>query len=136
MGLLLHHVSISVSDIDASIEFYTSVLGLTPLVRPPFRSSGAWLACGTQQVHLNLKPLSSFDPERAFNPTEPHFAIRVDDLGKMIATLNQHGYSESLGESDAKRLFLDLHGLAGFPQVFVFDPDRNLVEINASTMAQ
>jgi glyoxylase I family protein len=30
------------------------------------------------------------------------------------------------------RMLVDRHGPAGFPQVFILDPDRNTVEINAA----
>jgi catechol 2,3-dioxygenase-like lactoylglutathione lyase family enzyme len=130
-SLSLHHVSISVSNLAKSVEFYTTVIGMYPIKRPPFKSDGAWLACGDQQVHLNPKPLSNFDLARKFNPTEPHFALRTDDLAEMIKRLAQQGYNENQADDDPKRLITDLNGLAGFPQIFVFDPDRNLVEINA-----
>jgi catechol 2,3-dioxygenase-like lactoylglutathione lyase family enzyme len=127
----LHHVSISVSNLEKSVLFYTTVIGLVPILRPPFRSEGAWLAIGEQQVHLNVKPSSHFDPNRKFNPTEPHFALRTDDLKQMIGKLESKGYLDHLDDDDQMRLVKDLDGIAGFPQIFVFDPDRNLVEINA-----
>ncbi len=130
----LHHVSISVSNLVKSVHFYSNVIGLTPILRPPFRSEGAWLACGEQHVHLNAKPTSHFDPNRKFNPTEPHFAIRTVDLSQMIKKLENNGYFSHLHEDDPKRLFTDINSIAGFPQIFVFDPDRNLVEFNARSM--
>jgi hypothetical protein len=30
--------------------------------RPPFKNVGAWLACGTMQLHLTVHPPGSFGP--------------------------------------------------------------------------
>ena len=38
-----HHVSFSVSDLEASLAFYRDVLGLEPIERPDFGLPGAWL---------------------------------------------------------------------------------------------
>ena len=41
--IVLHHVSISCTDLAVSVDFYTRLLGLSVLKRPPFRSRGARL---------------------------------------------------------------------------------------------
>lgn len=135
ISLSLHHVSITVTNLERSLEFYTGTIGLKPLQRPAFRSAGAWLGCGGQHIHLNEKPNPPFPEDRKFNPTESHFALRASDFDLFFQGLRVSGYSEELDESDPKRLFTDLHGLAGFPQLFIFDPDRNLVEINALSLS-
>jgi catechol 2,3-dioxygenase-like lactoylglutathione lyase family enzyme len=131
--LFLHHVSITCTDLAAAVDFYCTVLGLTPMQRPPFKSQGAWLACGSQHVHLNEKPVAPFPADKVINPTEPHFALRCGDFNGMLAQLAAAGFQEGGSESDPKRMMVDRHGPAGFPQVFILDPDRNTVEINAAT---
>jgi hypothetical protein len=54
--LALHHVSLIVTDLPRSLAFYQNLFGLTIMERPPFKSAGAWLACGALQVHLILTP--------------------------------------------------------------------------------
>ena len=130
--ILLHHVSISCTDLAASVDFYTGVLGLSVLQRPPFRSRGAWLACGAQHIHLNEKTVAPFPQDKVINPTEPHFALRCADFDAMITRLSAAGFQEAGDDIDPMRMVLDRNGPAGFPQVFLLDPDRNTVEINAA----
>jgi glyoxylase I family protein len=131
--IFLHHVSISSTNLEASIDFYCRVLGFSVLQRPPFKSQGAWLACGSQQVHLNLKAVPPFAMNKVINPTEPHFAIRCGNLDAMLAKLDAAGFSEERADTHPLRMWIDRNGLAGFPQVFILDPDRNTIEMNAAS---
>lgn len=130
--LFLHHVSITCTDLAASVDFYCRVLGLSLMQRPPFKSRGAWLACGSQHLHLNEKPVAPFPADKVINPTEAHFALRCGDFDGMLAQLVAAGFHEQGPATDPMRMLVDRHGPAGFPQVFVLDPDRNTVEINAA----
>ncbi len=38
----LHHVAVTVTDLDRARRFYSDVLGLVELPRPPFDFGGAW----------------------------------------------------------------------------------------------
>jgi glyoxylase I family protein len=102
--IFLHHVSITCTDLARSVDFYCKVLGLSVLQRPPFKSQGAWLACGPQHVHLNAKALPPFPADKVINPTEPHFAIRCDDFEVILAYLVTAGFRETLPESDPLRM--------------------------------
>jgi glyoxylase I family protein len=42
----LHHVSISVTDLDQARHFYGDLLGLSEIPRPPFDFPGAWYQLG------------------------------------------------------------------------------------------
>lgn len=131
--LLLHHGSITCTDLPASVDFYCRVLGLTVLQRPPFKSRGAWLACGSQHLHLNDKPVLPFPADKVINPTEAHFALRFGNFDAMLEQLIAAGFHENGSETDPRRMMVDRHGPAGFPQVFLLGPDRNIVEINAAS---
>jgi catechol 2,3-dioxygenase-like lactoylglutathione lyase family enzyme len=131
----LHHVSIIVSDLARSTRFYTEIVGLRQMVRPPFKSKGAWLVCGEQHVHINEKPATLFTPVRKFDPTSFHFALRVADYHEAVKWLTSKGYRESETADDPQRLILDPNGPAGFPQAFIFDPDGNLIEFNAAVLS-
>ncbi len=108
----IHHVSVNVSDVAASIAFYSDVLGAAVRVdRPDLGIDGAWLDVGDHQVHLIEAP------------TPPnlgqHFAVRVDDVAAVVAELRGKG----LAVADAVRIGPGL-------QTFVEDPDGNVIELH------
>lgn len=48
----IHHVSLSVTDLQKAKHFYGALLGFKELKRPPFDFPGAWYQIGDQQLHL------------------------------------------------------------------------------------
>jgi catechol 2,3-dioxygenase-like lactoylglutathione lyase family enzyme len=129
--LTLHHVSVIVTDISRSLAFYQKLFGLTTIERPPFKSVGAWLACGTLQVHLILHPPGSFRTGN-IDGDDCHFAFRTDDFDGALATLTANGFREDAAEDDPMRVMVRRNGPAGFPQLYLLDPDRNIIEINGA----
>jgi glyoxylase I family protein len=108
----VHHVSINVTDVQAALDFYTGVLGLTQRTdRPDFGLGGAWLDVGGQQVHLIEAPV----PERRGQ----HFALRVDDLDAAVAELR----AKDIEIADPKPVGTGR-------QTFLYDPSGNMVELN------
>ena len=82
--LAVHHVSITVTDVDTAFAFYTDVLGLVPRHdRPDFGFGGAWLDAGGQQLHL----VEGRPPE----DRGQHFALRVADLDETVVELRGRG---------------------------------------------
>ncbi|MBP1993568.1 VOC family protein [Paenibacillus eucommiae] len=116
----LHHVSLSVRDLEKSKKFYTEVLKFQEIERPPFDSKGVWFAVGSQQLHLleypngeTLRESSSLD--------DGHFAIWVKSYRDTIAWLEEAGVPyEAKPDS-----------IAGFSQIFILDVDRNIVEFDS-----
>ncbi len=132
--LHLHHVSISVSDLERATAFYRDVLELELLKRPPFPSAGAWFGGDTWQVHLNPNLSMPNAAGAAINPTLPHFALRASDFDYWVNKLARRGFSENLAADDPKKTKVDRDGIAKFPQLFLKDPDGNVVEINAPSL--
>lgn len=143
----LHHISLPVEDLARSRAFYGGVLGLTEVPRPrPFEEgpgsfAGAWYQLGAGQVHLIVH-----DPRRPSPPTyrtgkkqdarDVHVALRVASFAEALARLKSKGYR--VGSPDH---FKDMrvspnlpHQGAGFPQLYILDPDRHTIEINAETL--
>ncbi|MBD9371941.1 VOC family protein [Rhizobium sp. ARZ01] len=130
--LALHHVSIITNDLERSLSFYRDVLGLTEIQRPNFPIRGAWLACGSLQLHLVVHPEGSFRSSRSIDRNDWHFALRTDEFERVVQRLIDAGFREDLPEGDPMRLLIARSGPAGFPQLYLCDPDRNVVEVNGA----
>jgi len=121
----IHHVSVCVRDLQRSKQFYERVFGLKEIERPAFDFAGAWYAAGDtgQQLHLIVhdgETLRTGD----IHTRDGHFAMRVPSY-------------------KAAKLWLDGQGVpyearpyakAGFPQIYVLDPDNNIIELNADVL--
>jgi glyoxylase I family protein len=109
----LHHVSVRVRDVPRSRAFYERLLGITTIERPDLGFPGTWYRAGTAEIHLiereKLRP-------SGIDPTDPHFALEVDDLAAVRRALDEAGV-EYLALGD---------GL-----LWVHDPDGNTVELRA-----
>lgn len=130
---VLHHVSVITTNLERSLEFYRDVLGLVPIDRPPFDIAGVWLACGPSQLHLAVYPAGNFRRKSTIDNNDTHFALRVSNFDGTLRLLNGKGFREDLPEGDAKRLVIKRKGPAGFPQIYLLDPDGHVLEINAAS---
>jgi hypothetical protein len=63
-----------------------------------------------------------------------HFAMRVRDFGEALDKLSALGYREEAAADDPLRMIVNRHATAGFPQIYVMDPDHNVIEINAERL--
>lgn len=129
----IHHASLPVTDLERSRQFYREVLGLEEIERPPFDFPGAWFAAGDQQVHLIVHAGATLRGGKGVDSRDIHFALRVASFGAALEHLRSLGYAED-AEDEAMRLKVSPHATAGFPQIYVLDPDRNVVEINAERL--
>lgn len=130
LDFALHHVSVPTTNLAVSSEFYENVLGLKRVARPPFSIEGVWYAVGPLQIHLTAHAGAHFRTGKPVDNDDVHFALRAENFEAAVAFLKSRGFDETLTGDDPKRLILKRTGLAGFPQVFLMDPDRNVIEIN------
>ena len=128
----LHHVSVPVTDVERAKAFYRDVLGLEEIERPPFDFGGAWFALADGQLHLIQHPAATFRGEKPVDSRDTHFAVRVASFRAALERLREHGY-DAESEDDLKRMRVRPDATAGFPQIHLLDPDRNVVEIDAET---
>lgn len=131
---LLHHISLVSKNIQASLAFYRDVLNLAEVKRPDFPIEGRWLRSGGVEIHLIDKSDGTFRKVNSIDHNDVHFAIRVSDFESEIARLKQLGYVEETESGGEKQLRINRHGKAGYPQVFIIDPDNHLIEINAEKL--
>ena len=115
---VLHHASLLVANVDASLAFYCGVLGLDPIERPNLGFAGAWLALGDKQ-QLHLLELPNPDPitgRPIHGGRDRHVALTTPDISVVKAALDAAQVRYTLSISGRKALFCR-------------DPDGNAIEI-------
>ncbi len=118
----LDHLVLTVADIDATADFYTSVLGMTAV---EFGGGRTALSFGRSKINLH-RAGHEFEP-KALRPT-PGSAdlclITPDPLEQVIGELATHGVP--IEEGPVKRT-----GATGpILSVYFRDPDQNLIEVS------
>ena len=134
---MFHHISLPVRDVSRSVAFYRDILGLTQIDRPNFNFQGAWFALGPdQQLHLIMDEGSTFRDGKGLDGRDIHFAIRVGSYRDALAHLVKSGYKKvgSPGVDEFRCMTVAPKAAAGFPQIYLMDPDRNVIEINSDRL--
>jgi catechol 2,3-dioxygenase-like lactoylglutathione lyase family enzyme len=132
----LGHYSIRTTDLDASRNFYTRVLGFKEGFRPPFKFPGIWLYMGGDEVDYGTVHIIGIDlndkqglidylgdksPESLQGTgTIDHVAFLATGLGEMRTRL------QSMGIEFKERTVPAL----GLYQVFINDPSDVTIELN------
>jgi catechol 2,3-dioxygenase-like lactoylglutathione lyase family enzyme len=120
MAAGLNHVSVSSTDFDASIRFYSELFGAEPIPTPNFGFQVQWLRIGEQQLHLFQREVDA--------PTHHHFAITVtiEDLERIYER------AEAMQAIDRRTFGHHIRELPGdCAQLYLRDPAGNLVEVDA-----
>jgi glyoxylase I family protein len=126
----LHHVSLPVADLGRAKAFYGGLLGLRELARPNFPFQGAWYEIGDRCLHLTVAAEPTFRLGKPVNTQDIHLALRVASYAETIAHLHVAGYTPDAAD-ELRQTREQPDGPAGFPQVFLMDPDRHVLELNA-----
>lgn len=122
------HVSVTVTNLDTAKAFYGGVLGLPEIPRPDFGFPGAWYSLGGDlQLHIMVNEKLTRPPveRESFEICYPHFALwteDADETARKMAESRAHFYDFSSSPT-------------GFRQVFIKDPDGNMIEFIGPTKA-
>jgi glyoxylase I family protein len=130
----LHHVALTVTDIERSRKFYQEIVSIEEIPRPPFPFPGAWFQVGdSQQLHLIVHNRATFR-EKPLDTRDVHFAVRVPSHRAAVEFLRAKGYREDADPDDPYRMIVQPHATAGYPQIYICDPDRHVIEFNSERL--
>jgi glyoxylase I family protein len=132
--MMLHHISLVSKNLNSSANFYREVIGLVEVERPPFGNVGRWFRSGAVEVHLIDRPDGTYRSFVGIDHNDVHFAIRVPNFDKAVERLILLGYQDESDGASEKSLRINRNGKAGYPQLFLIDPDKHVIEINAASI--
>lgn len=114
----LNHITLAVHDVEASFDFYTTVLGCRPLTRWP---KGAYLQAGDIWLALVLDPHTHPDPLPEY--THIAFAVAPDDFAPLCEQIKASGatiWQANTSEGDS---------------LYFLDPNGHKLEIHTTDLA-
>jgi catechol 2,3-dioxygenase-like lactoylglutathione lyase family enzyme len=129
-GLRIHHVDLTVSDVEQSLAFYLAVLGPFGLREwqrfPSYRGTEevVYLSLGDRDQYLGLRRADGGE-HRYYDVGLEHLAFYVDTRGEVDATYRR------CVEIGARVQFPpeEDRDLDGYYEMFVFDPDGLRIEV-------
>jgi len=109
----IDHVSVLITDIERSRQFYTGILGLKEIAKPrTFQFKVIWYDLGGgQTLHLLLKPMAD-------NISPRHFALKIRSVEEARSYFRSKGIP-----------FEETTLIPGCDRFFIQDPDGNRIEI-------
>ncbi len=116
------HTAFRVSDLEASIRFYTESLGLRVLFRSANPEEGeayAFLELKGGNLELIQTLNSLYIPPKIVPPYCPHLAVQSDDLNAILETIRNKGIHLVKGP-------LEILGKERW--LYISDPDNNVIE--------
>lgn len=121
----IDHVTFVAADLVRSRSFYVDLLGMREVARPNFPFPGLWFQAGSTQIHLILEnhdcgPALAVIPENCSISRTRHVAFEVASAAKAVQQLQEHGVEIVAGPKSRPD---------GPTQLYILDPDRNLIEI-------
>ncbi len=113
----LDHVNIQTADVDKTVAFFTSVIGLTVGPRPNFDFPGAWLYCGERPVvHL----IGLDEPPQSGTGCVDHVAFEAEDFEGTCKMLEARNYEYETRQVPGIEL----------RQIFLHEPNGLKIELN------
>jgi catechol 2,3-dioxygenase-like lactoylglutathione lyase family enzyme len=112
-GRSLNHVTLAVTDVERSAQFYSTLLGLKVVSRPGNGGINLGLGSGFLGVYKLANP-----------GTVNHYCVGVDnfDADKMAAKLKDMGIQATVDRNPAS-------STNGVPQLYFTDPDRTRIQL-------
>jgi glyoxylase I family protein len=131
----LHHVLVAAQELEKSRRFYREVLELEEIDRPTFPYAGAWFQLGdNQNLHILVRSDATLREEKGVDAYDVHFALRVKSYRETLGWLQAKGFREDAPDHDLRKTILRPDSVTGYAQIYILDPDRNVIEFNCETL--
>ena len=120
------HVSVTVTDLEKAKAFYGDLFGLGEIPRPDFDFPGAWYSLGGDlQLHIMVNEKLTRPPveRESFEVCYPHVALWTEDADETARKLAEAG----------THVYDFFSTPTGFRQLFIKDPDGNMIEFIGPT---
>jgi len=118
----LFHVAIKTNDLDATVKFYTEVLGMELAKRPDFGFPGAWIAQpnGPPIIHIYAGGPALVDGRTPYGTAAlDHVSLNVTGWDDCLARVERLGYDWRASIVPGMSLW----------QIFVHDPSGVMMEL-------
>ncbi len=116
----LDHVAVDTADVHRSRAFYTGVLGIREIPRPPsFDFAGAWFDTGLGVIHVVVR-------NKPQVLDKPHLCLWVSDLAAATRAVAKAGFPV---RHDGRGT------IPGVDRFYTDDPDGNRIEIQGTAQA-
>ena len=122
--------------LSVSAPFYEKLFELKQLNRPDFGVPGVWFACGDRQIHLIENNAGPYRSLPRIDVADTHFAFWTGDFERVLEKAKANGFSDTAPEWDPVRILVSRSGPAGFPQLYILDPDYNIIEVNSAPISK
>ena len=124
----LDHINIVAADLDRTVRFFETVLGLQaePIPNMPAGFKGRWIYDRHRhpivhvQAHDPQRHGALDDGERATTGSIDHVALTCDDFESMVRRCNELGVPCRISDRQ----------IIGLRQIFITDPNNILFELN------
>lgn len=114
----LDHVNLRTANQDPLVAFYTKILDMKVGPRPDFGGRpGTWLYAGVRPlIHVTVRGKAY----KRGHPHVDHFAFSAQNMKTVLTRLRKHNVPYTTQVVDG----------SGIQQIFFFDPDGNMVELD------
>src|SRR6185503_14546667 len=126
----LFHVAIKTNDLDATVKFYTDVLGMKLVHRPDFDFPGAWIAAGDNIPIIHIYaggPALGADGKTAYGTGSlDHVSLTIKGWDECLDRVKKLGYDWRAAIVPGTTL----------SQIFVQDPSGVMMELTFDGKAE
>jgi catechol 2,3-dioxygenase-like lactoylglutathione lyase family enzyme len=125
----LFHVAIKTNDLDATVKFYTDVLGMKLVNRPDFGFPGAWIAAGDSVpiIHIYAGGPALVDGKTPYGTgSVDHVSLTIKGWDECLERVQRLGYDWRASIVPGTTLW----------QIFVHDPSGVMMELTFDGKAE